>query len=115
MPNLLTSLWGARLAEGSALRTRASDAGWLHGNISKLAVDLVPCTLPAPHLSHVSSSFVSLATPFPLNSFSKTCAIGASKIPYYQYRLSTISSSGRVLRPAEAVAFSGTNSSDVCV
>ena len=87
MLHLLMSLWGARLAEGSTLRTRASDAGWLNGNISKRAVDLVPCLRFAPLRSQISSSFGSSATPlFPLDSFSKTCAIGASKIPYYRYR-----------------------------
>ena len=95
MLHLLMSLWGARLAEGSTLRTRASDAGWLNGNISKRAVDLVPCLRFAPLRSQISSSFGSSATPlFPLDSFSKTCAIGASKIPYYRYRLSTLLSSG---------------------
>ena len=79
--HLLTSLWGARLAEGSALRTRASDAGWLHGNISKRAVDLVPRPRSAPLRSQISSSFVSSATPFLFFPFSKTCALGASKIP----------------------------------
>ena len=67
--HLLMSLWGARLAEGSALRTRASDAGWLHGNISKRAVDLVPRPRSAPLRSQISSSFVSSATPFPFLSF----------------------------------------------
>ena len=102
MFHLLMSLWGARLAEGSTLRTRASDAGWLNGNISKRAVDLVPCLRFVLLRSQISSSFGSLATPFfPRIPFSKTCAIGASKIPYYRYRLSTFLSSGRYapLRP----------------
>ena len=55
---------GTRLAEGSALRTRASDAGWLNGNISKRAVDLVPCLRFVPLRSQISSSFGSSATPF---------------------------------------------------
>ena len=70
MLHLLMSLWG-RLAEGSALRTRASDAGWLNGNISKRAVDLVPCLRFAPLRPQISSSFGSLATPFPRIPFLK--------------------------------------------
>ena len=79
--HLLMSLRGARLAESSVLRTRASDAGLLHGNISERAVDLAPRSRFAPLRSQTSSSLVLLATPFPFLSFSKTCAIGASKIP----------------------------------
>ena len=65
MLHLLMSLWG-RLAEGSALRTRASDAGWLNGNISKRAVDLVPCSRSAPLLSQISSSFCLISHPLSL-------------------------------------------------
>ena len=93
--------------EGSTLRTRASDAGWLNGNISKRAVDLVPCLRFAPLRSQISSSFGTSATPlFLWIPFSKTCAIGASKIPYYRYRLSTLLSSGcyAPLRPLSASA-----------
>jgi len=104
MLHLLTSLRGAKLAEGSALRTQASDAGWLHGNISKRAVDLVPCTRSAPLLSQISSSFVSLATPalsleFLFENMRHRC-IQNSLLPVpIEYTLVQ-----RVLRPAEAVA-----------
>ena len=103
MLHLLMSLWRARLAEGSALRTRASDAGWLNGNISKRAVDPVPCLRFAPLRSQISSSFGSSATPlFPLDSFFEHMrhrCIQNSLLPVpIEYILVQ-----RVLRPAEAV------------
>ena len=104
MLHLLMSLWGARLAEGSTLRTRASDAGWLNGNISKRAVDLVPCLRFVPLRSQISSSFGSSATPpfsfgFLFENMRHRC-IQNSLLPVpIEYILVQ-----RVLRPAEAVA-----------
>ena len=92
-----------RSAEGSVLRTRASDAGWLNGNISKRAVDLVPCSRSAPLLSQISSSFCLISHPFPSNSFFENMrhrCIQNSLLPVpIEYILVQ-----RVLRPAEAVA-----------
>ena len=108
MLHLLMSLWGARLAEGSTLRTRASDAGWLNGNISKRAVDLVPCSRSAPLLSQISSPFCLISHPFPSNSFFENMrhrCIQNSLLPVpIEYNLVQ-----RVLHPAEAVTllFSG--------
>ena len=102
--HLLMSLWGARLAEGSTLRTRASDAGWLNGNISKRAVDLVPCLRFAPLRFQISSSFCLISHPFPSNSFFENMrhrCIQNSLLPVpIEYILVQ-----RVLRPAEAVAW----------
>ena len=94
---------GTGLAEGSTLRTRASDAGWLNGNISKRAVDLVPCLRFAPLRSQISSSFGTSATPpFPLDSFFENMrhrCIQNSLLPVpIEYILAQ-----RTLRPAEAV------------
>ena len=85
------------------MRTRASDAGWLNGNISKRAVDLVPCSRSAPLLSQISSSFCLISHPFPSNSFFENMrhrCIQNSLLPVpIEYILVQ-----RVLRPAEAVA-----------
>ena len=114
MLHLLTSLWGARLAEGSTLRTRASDAGWLNGNISKRAVDLVPCSRSAPLLSQISSSFCLISHPpfsleFPFFENMRHRCIQNSLLPVpIEYILVQ-----RVLRPAEAVAQMGGPAGDL--
>ena len=92
----------SRLAEGSALRTRASDAGWLNGNISKRAVDLVPCSRSAPLLPQISSSFCLISHPFPSNSFFENMCLRCIQNYLLPVPIEYILAQ-RTLRPAEAV------------